>query len=79
MLTAVLSPPGECWAGNSGTHNYKILGEDYAGCVQDDYQLCWSGTRYCVGKNWRNMVYQIGRDSFFLSNKLKLYFRKIGL
>ena len=56
---------GECWAGHSNQHDYKQHGADiYDGCIGDDYQPCKDTTRYCVGNQWRNMVYKIGR--FFL-------------
>ncbi|KAL9976290.1 hypothetical protein ACROYT_G013573 [Oculina patagonica] len=52
---------GECWAGHSGVHNYAKHGaDDKKGCIQDDYLPCKTKTsRYCMGKRWRNMVYQI--------------------
>lgn len=50
---------GECWAGHSGIHNYSQYGLDYSGCIEDDYQLCTKNSRYCVGKHFRNMVFQI--------------------
>ena len=52
---------GECWAGYSNQHNYKKHGEDMKGCLQDSYEECKKGTRFCMGKRWRNMVYQIGK------------------
>lgn len=50
---------GECWAGNSNQDNYEKHGADTKGCIQDDFQECHKGTRYCMGKQWRNMVYRI--------------------
>ena len=52
---------GECWAGNSNQDNYEKHGADTKGCIQDDFQECHKGTRYCMGKQWRNMVYRIGK------------------
>jgi len=52
---------GECWAGNSNQHDYAQHGEDNdEGCIGDDYQPCdLENARYCVGHQWRNMVYRI--------------------
>lgn len=50
---------GECWAGKSSLHNYKKYGEDKKGCIEDNFQTCTKISRYCAGKQWRNMVYQI--------------------
>lgn len=50
---------GECWAGHSGKNNYLKYGEDIKGCIEDSFLTCTPYSRYCVGKQWRNMVYQI--------------------
>lgn len=50
---------GECWAGHSGKNNYLQYGEDMKGCIEDSFLTCTPYSRYCVGKQWRNMVYQI--------------------
>lgn len=50
---------GECWAGHSGQHDHTQYGLDYDGCIEDDYQPCTANSRYCVGKHFSNMVFQI--------------------
>ena len=59
---SLLCQTGECWAGNSNQHDYAQHGEDNdEGCIGDDYQPCdLENARYCVGHQWRNMVYRIG-------------------
>ena len=64
-MTSVIDPTtGECWAGHSGQHDYTLYGLDYDGCIEDDYQPCTANSRYCVGKHFSNMVFQIGMFYF---------------
>ena len=64
-MTSVIDPTtGECWAGNSGQHDYTQYGLDYDGCIEDDYQPCTANSRYCVGKHFSNMVFKIGMFYF---------------
>lgn len=64
---------GECWAGHSSQHDYAQYGADYPGCIEDDYQPCTEYSRYCVGRNWRNMVFKLVNPSC-----PGIYFEKIG-
>jgi len=65
---------GECWAGLSNQHNYARHGKAGIGdCIGDDYQPCEGDSRYCMGKQWRNMVYRIVDTSC-----PKVSFRKVG-
>ncbi|KAJ7390458.1 hypothetical protein OS493_025159 [Desmophyllum pertusum] len=51
---------GECWAGHKSTNNYMSLGEaDPDMCLGDDYKNCGKFDRFCAGKLWANMVYEI--------------------
>lgn len=55
---------GECWAGHKSTHNYRALGKANIGeCIGDDYQPCGAYDRYCMGKTFTNMVYELGKLS----------------
>ena len=55
---------GECWAGHKLTHNYRALGKGNIGeCIGDDYQPCGAYDRYCMGKTFTNMVYELGKLS----------------
>ena len=60
MTSVIDLTTGECWAGHSGQHDYTLYGLDYDGCIEDDYQPCTANSRYCVGKHFSNMVFQIG-------------------
>ena len=53
---------GECWAGHKSKNNYMSLGEaDPDMCLGDDYKNCGKFDRFCAGKLWANMVYEIGK------------------
>lgn len=64
MTSIIDSTTGECWAGHSGQHDHTQYGLDYDGCIEDDYQPCTANSRYCVGKHFSNMVFQIGMFYF---------------
>ncbi|XP_078346505.1 uncharacterized protein LOC144631811 [Oculina patagonica] len=50
----------ECWAGHKSKNHYRSLGRAFpAQCLGDDYKPCGAFDRYCVGKTWTNMVYEI--------------------
>lgn len=52
---------GECWAGHKSNNDYMSLGRAEADkCLGDDYKPCGAFDRFCVGKQWSNMVYEIG-------------------
>ncbi|XP_068717099.1 uncharacterized protein [Montipora capricornis] len=52
---------GECWAGHSHLHDYAQHGQDSdgQGCIAENYQPCADDSRFCVGTQWHNMVYQM--------------------
>lgn len=54
--------PGECWAGHTSKNNYMSLGKAAPDtCLGDDYKPCGAFDRYCMGKQWTNMVYKIAK------------------
>lgn len=55
---------GECWAGNSNQHSYARHGFSQ-GCIQDDFESCRNGYRYCMGQRVTNMVYRIGKFNVY--------------
>ena len=52
---------GECWAGHKSKHRYSALGNaDPSNCIGDDYKPCGKFDRYCMGRLYTNMVYELG-------------------
>ena len=52
-------PIGECYAGSSSSDKYDRYGPGQCkDCVGTDMNDC-NGRKFCVGKEWRNMVYKI--------------------
>lgn len=52
---------GECWAGHRSKNRFRSLGKAQPDeCLGDDFKPCGAFDRYCVGKKWTNMVYEIG-------------------
>ncbi|XP_058946050.2 uncharacterized protein [Pocillopora verrucosa] len=50
---------GECYAGSSSSDQYNRYGPGQCkDCVGTDMNDC-NGRKFCVGKEWRNMVYKI--------------------
>ena len=50
---------GECYAGSSSSDKYDSYGPGRCkDCVGTDMNDC-NGRKFCVGKEWRNMVYKI--------------------
>ncbi|KAM7448396.1 hypothetical protein ABFA07_003559 [Porites harrisoni] len=64
---------GECWAGHKSAHNYRALGKaNIDECIGDDYQPCGAYDRYCMGKTFTNMVYEL------VDTECSLQYEKVG-
>lgn len=64
---------GECWAGHKSSNDYMSLGRAEADkCLGDDYKPCGAFDRFCVGKQWSNMVYEI------VDTTCSLQYEKVG-
>ncbi|XP_032233886.1 uncharacterized protein LOC116616115 isoform X2 [Nematostella vectensis] len=55
---------GECWSGPDviTSVKYNKHGESDK-CITDDYQKCGKFSRFCVGEQWTNFVYEIVRPT----------------
>lgn len=50
---------GECWSGPNSEFYKTATASDK--CFGSDYKKCGTNDRHCVGENFVNMVYRIGK------------------
>ena len=55
-----VSASGECWSGPE-IESYKAVGKSDK-CVGNGYKKCGPFDRHCVGEQYTNMVYRIGKE-----------------
>ncbi|KAJ7340116.1 hypothetical protein OS493_002842 [Desmophyllum pertusum] len=54
---------GECWSGAPGTYDLDSMAPTPAeSCVADNYKKCGKFDRNCIGKQWKNFVYELETD-----------------
>ena len=57
---------GECWSGQPGSYNLKTVMTKKS-CISDNYVKCNRFDRHCVGQQWTNFVYELGKTQIVCS------------
>ncbi len=59
----IINIPGECWSGAPGTYDLNKLAPK-SSCVGDDYKECGKLDRTCIGEQWTNFVFELGKKRY---------------